>query len=73
MGYIEITTKLSRLKSVSSIDDDYLEAATGLVLKNFIMFTGKHLYWSPFLMKLPACRFIKETSALVFFFMLRNF
>ena len=33
MGYIEITTKLSRLKSVSSIDDDYLEAATGNVYR----------------------------------------
>ena len=35
MGNIEITTKLSRLKSVSSIDNDYLEAATGGVIKNF--------------------------------------
>ena len=35
MGNIEITTKLSRLKSVSSIDDDYLEAATGGVPENF--------------------------------------
>ena len=31
-GNMEITTKLSRLKSVSSTDDDYLEAATGGVL-----------------------------------------
>ena len=31
MGNIEI-----RLQSVSSIDDDYLEAATGGVLKNFV-------------------------------------
>ena len=36
MGNIEITMKLSRLKSVSSIDNDYLEAATGGVLKNFV-------------------------------------
>ena len=43
MGNIEITKKLSRLNSVSSIDDDYLEAATGSVLKNFVIFTGKHL------------------------------
>ena len=28
MGNIEITTKFSRLKSVSNIDDNYLEAAT---------------------------------------------
>ena len=39
MGNIEIPTKLSRLKSISSIDDDYLEAATGGVLKNFAIFT----------------------------------
>ena len=31
-GKIEITTKFSRLKSVSRIDDDYLETATGGVL-----------------------------------------
>ena len=36
MGNIEITTKLSRLNSVSRIDDDYLEAANGGVLKNFV-------------------------------------
>ena len=46
MGNIEITTKHSRLKSVSSIDDDYLEAATEGPLKNFVIFTGKHLRWS---------------------------
>ena len=60
MGNIKITTKLSRLKSVSSIDDDYLEAATGGVLKNFIIFTGKHLCWSLFLIKLQACKFIEK-------------
>ena len=32
MGNIEITTKCSRLKSVSGIGDDYLETATGGVL-----------------------------------------
>ena len=32
MGNIEITNKFYRLKSVSSIDDDYLETATGGVL-----------------------------------------
>ena len=32
MGNIEIKTEFSRLKSVSSIGDDYLEAATGGVL-----------------------------------------
>ena len=43
MGNKEITTKRSRLKSVSSIDDEYLEAASGGVLNNFVIFTGKHL------------------------------
>ena len=60
MGNIEITTKLSRLKSVSSIDNDYLEAVTGGVLKNFVIFTGKHLCWSLFLIKLQACTFIEK-------------
>ena len=60
MGNIEITTKLCRLKSVSSIDDDYLEAATGGVLKNFVIFTGKHLYWNLFLIKLQVCKFIEK-------------
>ena len=32
MGNAEIATKFSRLKSVSSIDDDYLETVTGGVL-----------------------------------------
>ena len=32
MGNIEIRTKLSRLKRVSSIDDDYLEAAKEVFL-----------------------------------------
>ena len=32
MGNIEITAKFSRMKSVSSIDDDYLETATAGVL-----------------------------------------
>ena len=69
MGNIEITTKLSRLKSVSSTDDDYLEAATGGVLKNFVIFTGKHLCWRLFLIKLQACKFIeKRTPTLVFSF-----
>ena len=32
MGNIEITKKFSRLKNDSSVDDDYLETATGGVL-----------------------------------------
>ena len=60
MGNIEIKTKLSRLKSVSSIDNDYLEVVTGGVLKNFVIFRGKHLCWSLFLIKLQACKFIEK-------------
>ena len=60
MGNIEITAKLSRLKSVSTIDNHYLEAATGDVLKNFVIFTGKHLCWSLFLRKFQACKFIEK-------------
>ena len=60
MGNIEITTKLSRLKSVFSIDNDYLEAVTEGVLKHFVIFTGKHLCWSLFLIKLQACKFIEK-------------
>ena len=56
MGNIEIATKLSRFKSVSSIDDDYLELVTGVVLENFLIFTGKHLCCSLFLIKLEACK-----------------
>ena len=32
MGNVETTTKVSRLKSISSIEDNYLEATTGGVL-----------------------------------------
>ena len=60
MGNIEITTKFSRLKSVSSIDNDYLEAATRGVLKNFVIFTGKDLCSSLFLIKLQVCKLIEK-------------
>ena len=37
------------------------------VLKNFTVFTGKHLCWSLLLIKLQACNFVKkETLAQVF-------
>ena len=42
------------------IDDDYLEAAAGGGIKNFVIFTGKHLCWSLFLIKLQACKFIEK-------------
>ena len=61
MGNIEIAMKFSRLKSICSIEDNYLEAATGGVLrkklfKNFSIFTGKQLCWRLFLIKLQAFR-----------------
>ena len=33
MGNIETTTKVSRLKSISSTEDNYLEGATGVFYK----------------------------------------
>ena len=62
MGNIEITTKLSRLKSVSSIDDDYSEADTGGVLKNFVIFTEKHLCWSLFFISCRPASLLKRDS-----------
>ena len=60
MGNIEIATKLSTLKTVSRIDDDYLVAPTRGNLKNFVIFTGKHLCWSILLIKLQACKFVEK-------------
>ena len=40
-----------RLKRVSSIEHYYLEAATGGVHKNFVIFTGKYLCYSFFLIR----------------------
>ena len=61
MGNIETTTKVSRLKSISSTEDNYLEAATRgsikkAALKNLAIFTEEHLCWSLFLIKLQAFR-----------------
>ena len=67
MGNVEITTKLSRLKSVPSVDNDYLEAATGGVLKNFVIFAVKHLCWSLFLIKFQACKFIEKRLQHLYF------
>ena len=52
MGNIETAMKFSRLKSVSSTDDNYLEAAIAdvlskkLFLKKLSVFIGKQLCWS---------------------------
>ena len=62
MGNIETTTKVSRLKSISSIEDNYLEAAND-VLKTLQYSQEKHLYWSLFLKKvagLQACKSIEK-------------
>ena len=60
MGNTEITMKLSRLTSVFGIGDVHLEAATGNVMKKFIIFIGKHQCWSLFSINLQACNFIKK-------------
>ena len=83
MGNIETTTKFSRLKSISSIKDNYLEAATGGVLlkqvafKNFTISTGRQLCWSLFLIKLqsfnPASLLKRDSNAGVFLCILRIF
>ena len=55
MGNIEIGTKFSRLNSISSIEDNYIERRVfykQAVLKKFAIFTGKQLCWSLFLIKL---------------------
>ena len=58
--YRNIYDETFSIEIVSSIEDDYLEAATGDVLKNVVIFTGKHLCWSLFLIKLQACKFIEK-------------
>ena len=62
MRNIKTATKFSRLKSISSIEDSYLETATGGVLKKkavlkiFAIFTKRQLFWSLFLIKLQVFR-----------------
>ena len=69
MGNIEITTKLSRLKSVSSIDNDYLEAATGGVIKNFCNIYRKTPVLESLFDKVAGLQvYWKETPTLVFSF-----
>ena len=58
--YRNIYDETFSIEIVSSIEDDYLEAATGDVLKNVVIFTEKHLCWSLFLIKLQACKFIEK-------------
>ena len=47
------------------------------ILNNFTIFTGKHLYWSLFLLKLQALRpttlFKRDSNTGVFLWILRNF
>ena len=48
MDDIETATKFSRLESISSIENNYKDAATGgvlkkAVLKNFAIYVGKQL------------------------------
>ena len=66
MGNIETATKLSRLKSISSIEGNCLEAATGgvlykkAVLKNFAIFIVKQLCWNLF-----SITFLKRSATLL--------
>ena len=43
MGNIETTTKFSRLKCISSTEDNYLEAKTGGVLKKLFLKNSQYL------------------------------
>ena len=65
MENIKITTKLSRLKCVSSTEDDYLEAATGGILKNFVIFTVISCR--------PASALKRDSNTGLFLCILRNF
>ena len=66
MGNIETATKLSRWKSICSIEGNCLEAATGgvlykkAVLKNFAIFTVKQLCWNLF-----SITFLKSSATLL--------
>ena len=63
MLFIHVGKRLSRSSQIFFM--------TGL-LKNFAIFTGKHLYWSLFLIKLQDWRLVfllKETPTQVFFSM----
>ena len=66
MGNIETATKLSRWKSICSIEGNCLEAATGgvlykkAVLKNFAIFTVKQLCWN-----LSSITFLKSSATLL--------
>ena len=69
--------KLSKLKSIFSIEDNYLEAATGGVpmkktlLKNFAIFTGKQVCWRLFFR--PAAVLKRDSNTSVFLCILRIF
>ena len=74
MGSIEIITKLSRLKSVSSIDNDYLETVTWGVLKNFVNLQENGCVGVSFWKSCrPASLLKRDSNNGVFLCMLRNF
>ena len=60
--YLAVIAKFVCIASAlhSFLDFPFSEAATGGVLKNFTNFTGKHLCWSLFLMKLQATPILKN-------------
>ena len=80
---MENATKFSRLESISSIEDNYLEAVTGhrlfsikkATLKKLAVFTGKQLCWSLFLIKFfrPATLLKRDSNTGVFLCILQIF
>ena len=65
IGNIETTPKFSKLKSISSTEDNYLEATTGSVLyKELFLKILRYSRWSLFLISLQV--YWKETPTQVF-------
>ena len=82
MGNIETTTKFARLKSISSIEDSYLEAATGGVLQKKLFlkvsqYSQENKCVSLFLIKLqvfsPASLLKRDSNTGVFLWILQIF
>ena len=53
MGNIETKTKFSRLKSISNIENNYLEAATGSVLQKKAFLKNFAVCWFKFIEETP--------------------
>ena len=68
MGNIETKTKFSRLKSISNIENNYLEAATGSVLQKKAFLKNFAVCWFKFIEETPtqvlSCAYCKFLSVL---------